>query len=282
MRGRCRLALAVVLVAGLAGCGGAHPRSHHAGVGAQQVANGPPNAPAIGPTGVARVHPTVPGPVPILMYHVIGYIPPGAPYPDLWVSPELFARQMHALRIAGYHAVTLDAVLANWDHDAPLPSKPIVLSFDDGYAGQSRYAAPVLRRLGWPGVLYLVVHNLGHGGISARRVRGLIAGGWELGSHTLTHPDLTRLSPGAVRTELRRSRVLLHRRFGVPVDAFCYPAGRYDPAVESAVRAAGYRSATTEVPGAATPSGDRYALPRIRVRGAESPAELVAAVPGTA
>jgi peptidoglycan/xylan/chitin deacetylase (PgdA/CDA1 family) len=277
------LALALVVLVTVAGCGsGGHSSGTNSAVAAQ-IANGPVDGPAIGPTGIARVRPTAPGPVPILMYHVIGDVPAGAPYPELWVSPELFAQQMQALRTAGYHAVTLDAVLDNWQRGAPLPSRPIVLSFDDGNTGQSRYAAPVLRRLGWPGVLNLTVDHVGRDGISAARIRGLIAGGWEIDSHTLTHRDLTRLSPEELRAEVAESRAKLRRRFDVPVNAFCYPAGQYDPAVVEAVRSAGYRAATSERPGWATPAADqRYALPRIRVSGGESPTTLLSALTASA
>ena len=216
------------------------------------------------------------------MYHVVGNITPGAPYPDLWVSPELFARQMEALRGAGYHAVTLDAVLDNWRNRAKLPSKPVVLSFDDGYYGQSHYAAPVLRRLGWPGVLNLALHNLGHDGISARRVRRLIAAGWEIDSHTLTHPDLTTLASDALRRELAGSRAEIKRRFGCPGQRVLLSRLARDPTVQAAVRAAGYRAATTEYPGDAAPDDDPYALPRIRVSGGESPTELVGALASAA
>jgi peptidoglycan/xylan/chitin deacetylase (PgdA/CDA1 family) len=154
-----------------------------------------------------------------------------------------------------------------------------VLSFDDGYLGQGQVAGPALAAHGWPGVLNVVLHNLGTpGGISPSRVRELLHAGWELDAHSLTHPDLTTLGPAALRHELAGSRAALHRRFGVPVDLFCYPAGRFNPIVEAAARAAGYRAATTEVPGAARPAGDRYALPRIRVDGADTAAAVVARV----
>jgi peptidoglycan/xylan/chitin deacetylase (PgdA/CDA1 family) len=106
----------------------------------------------------------------------------------------------------------------------------------------------------------------------------MIHAGWELDAHTLTHRDLTTLDAAQLRHELAGSRTALRRRFGVAVDAFCYPAGRFNATVQAAVRAAGYRAATTEIPGAAKPSGDRYALPRIRVDGGESAAAVVAKV----
>ncbi len=99
-------------------------------------------------------------PVPILMYHVIATPPAGVAFPDLFVRPGDFAAQMHWLAVHGYHAVTLHRVYEYWLRGTPLPSHPIVLSFDDGYLGQHTHAMPVLHKLHWPGVLNLKVNAL--------------------------------------------------------------------------------------------------------------------------
>jgi peptidoglycan/xylan/chitin deacetylase (PgdA/CDA1 family) len=106
----------------------------------------------------------------------------------------------------------------------------------------------------------------------------MLAGGWELAAHTLTHPDLTQVDAARLKREVAGSRSVLRRHFGVPVAFFCYPAGRYEAATEAAVRAAGYRGATTTDPGLAAPHGDRFALPRFRVLPEMSPATLLATV----
>ena len=276
LRGALLLGL---LVPVLAGCGG--------GSGTPASRPAPVARPAGGPaTGSARPPRRFGRPgrdaIPMLMYHVIAAPPAGTPYPGLWTAPRAFAAQMAALHRAGFHGVTLDDVVDHWRRGLVLPAHPVVVSFDDGYASQRRAAGPVLGRLGWPGVLNLEVHDL-HvaGGLSAADVRALLRQGWELASHTLTHPDLTTLGPAALAHELRGSRRVLRARFGVPVRDFCYPAGRFDAAVEAAVRAAGYRAATTEVPGVARPGDDPYALPRIRVAGDTAPSAVVAAARAT-
>jgi peptidoglycan/xylan/chitin deacetylase (PgdA/CDA1 family) len=197
------------------------------------------------------------------------------PEPQLWVSKRRFAGEMGALRGTGYHAITLATAVRAWRHGGPLPRRPIVISFDDGYLSDYTHARPVLRRLGWPGVLNLVLQNVGPGGITAHEVRGLIASGWEIDSHTLTHPDLTTLPPVPLRHELVGSRAEIRRRFGQPADFFCYPSGRYDARVEAAVRAAGYRAATTVDEGYALAS-QGFALRRIRVNGTDTAATLLA------
>ena len=163
-----------------------------------------------------------------------------------------------------------------------MPERPVVISFDDGYRSHSTAAAPVLRTLGWPGVLNLEINNVGPGGISLGRLRGLVRDGWEIGSHTVHHPNLTTLGPVALRTELVRSRAWIHRRLGVDAAFFCYPAGRFDAAVVAAVRAAGYHGATTELPGPATAREDRTGCRGSARRGARAPTRCSPRSPRTA
>jgi peptidoglycan/xylan/chitin deacetylase (PgdA/CDA1 family) len=202
--------------------------------------------------------------VPILMYHVIGRPPAGAPFRQLWVSPGHFAAQLRALAARGYHPVTLRQAFAAWRHGAPLPRRPVVLSFDDGYRTDATVAARLLRRRGWPAVLDLAIRNAGRGGIPVHDLHRLVRDGWEIDSHTVDHADLTTVGPHRLRSELVRSKAWIHRVLGVRARFFCYPAGRFDPGVEAAVRAAGYDGATTELPGAATAASNRFALPRVR------------------
>ena len=223
--------------------------------------------------------PGPPRPVPILMYHVTTEPPAGAPFPDLYVTRAEFADQMQALADAGYVAVTQREAWAAWHEGGPLPRRPVVISIDDGYRSNYLYARPVLRRLGWPAVLNLKVGNLAEPdyGLSERMVRALLADGWELASHTIDHPDLTTVDAAALRREVAGSRRALQERFGVPVDFFCYPAGRYDDRVVAAVEAAGYLGATTVEPGLAAPDpAGRFALRRVRVSNGRSGASLVA------
>jgi peptidoglycan/xylan/chitin deacetylase (PgdA/CDA1 family) len=207
--------------------------------------------------------------VPILMYHVIAAPPSGVAFPDLFVRPADFAAQMHWLAAHGYHAVTLHHVYEYWLGGTPLPAHPIVLSFDDGYLGQDTHALPVLRELRWPGVLNLRVDALESPyTLPAWRVHEMLATGWELDSHTITHPDLTHVDDAQLWREVHGSRVELQQAFHVPVDFFCYPSGRYDARVVDAVRRAGYLGATTTNSGLARPQ-DIDTLSRIRITGSD-------------
>ena len=207
-------------------------------------------------------------PVPILMYHVLAPPPPGVSYPDLFVRPADFSAEMSWLAHHGYHAVTLDTVWSAWHAHGRLPSHPIVVSFDDGYRSDVGVALPVLEGHRWPGVLNLAWHNLGPHGLRARGVRRLIHTGWEIDAHSLTHPDLTTVGAVQLRNEVAGSREEIRTMFHVPVDFFCYPAGRYDARVIAEVRSAGYFGATSTEYGLAHPS-DPYALDRIRINGGD-------------
>jgi peptidoglycan/xylan/chitin deacetylase (PgdA/CDA1 family) len=212
------------------------------------------------------------------MYHVINPPPPGAPYPGLYVPTEEFAEQMQALAQAGFHAVTLDQLWANWKEGAPLPQgKPIVLTFDNGYQSQYTNALPVLRRLDWEGVENLQLTGLppSQGGLSPEQVRGLLAAGWELDTQGFSHADLTTLDPSELHYQVTVARSEVQRLYHVPVNWFCYPSGQYNAAVIAAVQAAGYRGSTTVVPGWAQPGGDPDRLPRLRVLGGTSGAQLL-------
>jgi len=203
------------------------------------------------------------------MYHVIADAPAGSAYPHLFVSPADFAAQMEWLATHGYHAVTLHRVYEHWLHGLPLPAQAVVVSFDDGTMGQQIYAAPVLRALHWPGVLNLKVNALSSPlALPVWRVRKLLAAGWELDAHSLTHPDLTRLDDAEIWRQVYGSRVDLQQMFHVPVDFFCYPAGKYDARVVNAVELAGYVGATTTKYGLGR-RRDLYTLSRIRIDGVD-------------
>lgn len=229
---------------------------------------------ALATVGSASATPTVAKaerrPVPILMYHVVASPPAAAPFPDLYVSPAELRAQVRWLAAAGYEAVTLARVFDAWHGRATLPARPVVLSFDDGYRSHVTAALPILAARRWPGVLNLDLSNIAPSwGVGIRGVRKLIAAGWEIDSHSLTHPDLMSLTGAALAREVRGSRREIHRLFGVLPRFFCYPAGRYDAEAIAAVEAAGYDGATTTKPGLAQPAS-AFTLARIRVSRGDS------------
>jgi peptidoglycan/xylan/chitin deacetylase (PgdA/CDA1 family) len=216
-----------------------------------------------------------PKPVPILMYHVIGEPAPDAANPDLFVSREDFASAMDGLDRNGFEAETLDQVWAAWHGDGKLPKRPVVVSFDDGYGSHYYNALPILKRHGWAGVLNLQVNSVevSHD-LERSEVRKLIAAGWEIDSHTISHEDVTTLDSVGLEREIADSRRQLRQAYGVSVNFFCYPAGQFNDAAIEAVKRAGYLGATTVEEGLAGPDPP-YAMSRMRVHAGDGGAEVM-------
>jgi peptidoglycan/xylan/chitin deacetylase (PgdA/CDA1 family) len=200
------------------------------------------------------------GPVPILVYHALGPAPAGAPFPGLYVSYGDFKAEMAWLHAHGYQAVTLDEVMKAWFHRGTLPAKPIVITFDNGYPQQVRFAPHVMSRYGWPGVLNEITED--H--LPPSYIWPVIHKGWEVDSHSLTHPDLTTESAAGLWAQVHQSRVYLQKTFHIPVDSFCYPSSKYNATVIAAVKRAGYTNAVTEAAAYAT-RADPYLLPRFEI-----------------
>ncbi|MGH2843182.1 MAG: polysaccharide deacetylase family protein [Solirubrobacteraceae bacterium] len=205
------------------------------------------------------------GPVPIVVYHELGNPPPGAPFPGLYVSDSNFVAEMGWLHSNGYQAVTLDELMRAWFHGRTLPRKPIVITFDNGYPPQVTEAPRVMSRYGWPGVLNEITEN--H--LDRAEIRSVLRIGWEVDSHSLTHPDLRYLSSAELWAQVHGSREYLRRTFHIPVDSFCYPSSKYSATVIAAVQRAGYTNAVTEGYAYAT-RAEPYLLPRFEIEGGVS------------
>ncbi len=212
--------------------------------------------------------------IPILMYHVIDTPGPTVAFPGLWVPAAEFADQMHALRRAGYQAISMDQAWAYWRVGAKLPPHPIIVTFDNGYRSQYTKALPILRAMHWIAVMNLQLSLHAPEGLTPKQVRGMVAAGWELDSQTFTHPDLVKLSPSRLQYEIVEARRRMRRNYGVPVNWFCYPSGHYDPHVVAVVKQAGFLGSVTVIPGWAS-KADPYRLARLRVLGGTSAAALV-------
>lgn len=217
-----------------------------------------------------------PGPsairVPILMYHYIRVNP--VPYDrmgfNLSVTPADFAAQMDWLARNGYHPITPTDLHAYLDGQRGLPSRPVILSFDDGYADFYSTALPILRAHDFTAVAYVVSGFVGRPGyMNAAQVLEADRSGIEIGAHTVDHVDLSRQSPDGLRYQLTASKATLEQLVGHPVVSLCYPSGRFNPTVAAAAENAGYWDATTTRWGSFRNLAGRYVWDRLRVSGGE-------------
>jgi peptidoglycan/xylan/chitin deacetylase (PgdA/CDA1 family) len=219
------------------------------------------------PAGRSRIR------VPILEYHYVRVN--GNPLDRLGyrlsVTPADFQRQMTWLAVNGYHPVFLADLRGYFVAGQALPARSVVLTFDDGYADFFQTAFPILRRLGFKAVAYIVPGFLGRPGyLDQDQVLQLDASGMvEIASHTVNHLDLTKVGESVLNTQLQASRGSLEQLLGHPILDFCYPSGRFNGRVVAAVSAAGYQTATTEQAGTEHDWPSRLTWSRTRVDGGE-------------
>jgi peptidoglycan/xylan/chitin deacetylase (PgdA/CDA1 family) len=170
--------------------------------------------------------------IPILLYHHIAEIEPGNRY---YVSPRAFAEQMAWLWSNGYTTIPISTVVQAIMTGADLPEKPVVITFDDGDEDVFTNAFPIMDAYGFKGTIYLIAGRMnGRDVISNESVLQLINAGWEIGSHSYTHIDLSK-NHDALPYEVVSSRDVLQQTFQVPVNTFAYPFGAIDPSVVNAV-----------------------------------------------
>lgn len=215
-------------------------------------------------------------PVPILMYHAVAHRPAPAAR-RLSVTPEAFTAQMELLAAHRFTALTASELAHAWRTGGPLPRRPVLITFDDGFAGVHHHALPVLARLRLRATLFAVSGWLsdGTGGgagapdtmLDWRQARELAEAGVEIGAHSHTHPQLDQCDDATLRRELGHCRDVLTDRLGHPPVSFAYPYGYSDRRVRRAVREAGFTQALAVGNALAHPARQGpYALARLTVR----------------
>ena len=217
----------------------------------------------------------------VLMYHKVNDLPEN----PLTMPVSVFDEQMDQVRELGYTVVGLDAVLAHYAEGAPLPPKAVLITFDDGYHDNLDNAAEVLKKYGYPAVLFVPIgylddrHPLPHEerlaaqGILNRTIdwtemADLERAGIRIESHGISHRPLADLELDEAAREIALSKLRLEERLERPVRAFSYVKGseaHYKQVHLSLVRQAGYDVAFTAVSGANSPASDPLELRRYNV-----------------
>jgi peptidoglycan/xylan/chitin deacetylase (PgdA/CDA1 family) len=214
----------------------------------------------------------------VLLYHAIDG-PDTVDRMGLRVSREAFREQMQLLSTAGYRVVPLARML-----DAPSGresreaiSRDVAITFDDGYRSEM-LAAETLKEFGFTATFFVVprfldgVHHPAHywehwPHMTWDDARTLVEAGFEIGAHSMTHPDLTQCDPNRLTGEVAGVKALLEQRLGREIVSFSYPYGRHDSRVRESAGRAGYRLACTSRYGINRTSGSCYNVARTEVTG---------------
>ncbi len=208
--------------------------------------------------------------VPILMYHYVSPLPADADalrY-DLTVEPPVFAAHMQYLADQGYAIISLDAVYDALMYGTPLPAKPLVLTFDDGYRDHYDYVFPILQQHGFTATFFVITgraDNADPAHLSWEQIDEMARAGMHMEVHTKSHVSLEGRDRDFLIYELLGSRESLKAHTGVDALMLAYPAGRYDALTLEVADELGFHLAVTTQPGATQDSSRRLELSRLRV-----------------
>lgn len=213
--------------------------------------------------------------VPILLYHSVSDTPSGR-FGRWTVSRTQLADHLDLLLDSGRQPLTVRQLLDGLDADR-LPDRPVVLTFDDGFADFADNAWPVLARRELSATLYVTAGDLGGRSewlaslgarlpmLTPRAVVDLAAAGCEIGAHSMSHPQLDCLPDAVAGREIADSKDALQQVLGAEVDAFAYPHGYHSAVTKDLVRAAGFRSAAAVRNAVSHAADDRLALARVTI-----------------
>ncbi len=218
--------------------------------------------------------------VPILMYHYLSAPPADADIyrRDLSVSPESFAAHLDRLQSEGYTTVSLYAVIDALQRGAPLPDKPIVITFDDGYRDNYANAFPLLRARNMSATIFVVTDFIDEQRpeyLTWDMAREMLHAGISIESHGRNHFSLAGQDDDYLVWQALGSLETIEYELGVRPRFVSYPAGEYDQRTIDIFHSANYWAGLTTQQGASLNSAQPFELPRIRVRGDATPDDLI-------
>jgi peptidoglycan/xylan/chitin deacetylase (PgdA/CDA1 family) len=194
------------------------------------------------------------------------------------VAPRDFGEHMRSLVRRGFTGISLSELLDGWNGVAPLPARPVVLTFDDGFANLLEHAAQVLSELGFRATIFVVGGRCGQTNdwpnqapgiprlplLSWSELAQMTRAGFEIGAHSVTHRPLTEITQAEARREIVESKMMIEERLGWPVKTFAYPFGMFTRANYEVVREH-FRGACSVEMGKARRENDRHQLPRLDI-----------------
>ncbi len=216
--------------------------------------------------------------IPVLMYHRVVEQPATESRHGIWVTAERLAAQLDSLARRRCTTITFADYAAHLAGERELPERPVILTFDDGYADNYTLALPLLRERGMRAVVFLIgdarittnAWDAADGEpqvplLDAAQIREMASAGIEFGSHTRSHARLPGLAADRLRVETAGSRRALEERVGAAVLCLCYPYGAVDAAAKAAVEEAGYAFGVASDSGPLRIGEDLYEIRRAQV-----------------
>jgi peptidoglycan/xylan/chitin deacetylase (PgdA/CDA1 family) len=200
--------------------------------------------------------------IPILCYHDVNPTKGN----NLLLNPDKFRQQMKYLKDSGYFTLTLDELYEYLRENASIPSKSIVLTFDDGYIGNYTYAFPILKEFGFTATIFMISECVDKDSyLTSSQIKELSEYGIDIESHTTDHSDLTKFSLSKQIDIMKESKHSLEMLLNKPIDYIAYPYGKLNDNSKKAAAAAGYKMAFN-VQGALTDKKDNiYNLDRFYI-----------------
>lgn len=186
---------------------------------------------------------------------------------DVYTVPTAeFTAQMDELLAQGYTTISLLDFLWAKKGKQPLPEKPLILTFDDGYMDNYTDMLPILEARGMKATVFMVTNDIGLPGyLSWNALKDMQERGIEIGSHTANHLPLTEMSPAEADNELRASKLIMEWNGIRTIFGFSYPNGKYADYITALLKKNEYLAAVTGEPGLNTMATNPYLLQRINI-----------------
>ncbi|MGC7871993.1 polysaccharide deacetylase family protein [Desulfosporosinus sp. SYSU MS00001] len=204
--------------------------------------------------------------IPVLMYHSIKTLPGNS----LGVPVKQFTEEMSWLHEQGYNTISPKDLYEALINQKPVPEKPILITFDDGYSDNYISAWPILRQIGFKATFFIITDSIGSGMMKWDQLNDLIKQGNTIESHTVHHLDLSTLGENEQELELNISKQELESHLGINVQSLCFPSGKYNKTTLALMPKVGYKLGFTTKPGKVHLGDNILTLKRERIYGGMS------------
>lgn len=198
--------------------------------------------------------------IPVLMYHSIGYVKDNG----LVMTPEKFRIQIKYIKDNGYKTLTLDELHALFKENKPIPKKSVIITLDDGYSDNYKYAYPILKEYGAKATIFVITKTIDKNTnyLNSKQIKELQANGIDIESHTVGHEELINLTYEKQLKTLKESKLELENLLNKSVNYIAYPYGKYNNDTIKAAKEAGYLMGLTTKNKSTEKSDGMYTLSR--------------------